>query len=447
MISISEKANPNYLAKVIKVEGLRKHANADRLQVLTVDFQSVITGMDTKEGDICVFFPLECAINSSFLSFTNSFRHKELNADKEQAGFFEDNCRVRAVKLRGEKSMGYIVPINQVTDFIYQDGRPSLVKATSDSSLVGQEFDTIDDVLFVKKYALPVKPQYLREGKKPRISRLVENQVRLHTDTDNLRKSAHMISPEDYITVSYKVHGTSFWVANVLVKSKLGILSRIVSKLGINVKDTHYDFVYGSRKVVKNEYETQYTQDFYGGDLWKNIMFELKGSIPKGYTLYGEALGYTDTGAPIQKGYDYGCKEGERKLVIYRITVTNADGQVVDLSSMQVKEFCEKMGLNFVHVFYHGKAGDLFDNYTVGNLNLNLHWNENFVKELERQYNEKDCFMCVNKVPEEGVVVRKEKLFGFEAYKLKSFAFLEYETKLLDEGVTNLEDNGETIDA
>ena len=36
-------------------------------------------------------------------------------------------------------------------------------------------------------------------------------------------------------------------------------------------------------------------------------------------------------------------------------------------------------------------------------------------------------------------------MFNFEAYKLKSFSFLEHETKLLDEGVENIEDN-ETVE-
>jgi hypothetical protein len=32
-------------------------------------------------------------------------------------------------------------------------------------------------------------------------------------------------------------------------------------------------------------------------------------------------------------------------------------------------------------------------------------------------------------------------LFTFETYKLKSFKFLELETKMLDDGVENIEDN------
>ena len=60
----------------------------------------------------------------------------------------------------------------------------------------------------------------------------------------------------------------------------------------------------------------------------------------------------------------------------------------------------------------------------------------NKVKEL---YNEKDCFICKNKVPEEGCVIRLEKL-EFEAYKQKSERFYQRETNLLDKGESNIED-------
>jgi len=39
--------------------------------------------------------------------------------------------------------------------------------------------------------------------------------------------------------------------------------------------------------------------------------------------------------------------------------------------------------------------------------------------------------MCKNNVPIEGIVIRK-KVDNFEAYKLKSSEFLQYETKELD---------------
>jgi hypothetical protein len=93
-LQISKNANPNYLAKVVKLKGLQKHPGADRLQTVVIDFQTVITGMEAKEGDIYIYFPVECTINTSFLSITNSFRDKTFNDDSEKTGFFESNGRV-----------------------------------------------------------------------------------------------------------------------------------------------------------------------------------------------------------------------------------------------------------------------------------------------------------------------------------------------------------------
>lgn len=400
--------------------------NADRLQVATIDFQNVITGLDAKDGDYYVFFPLECKINPKFLSYTNSFRHSELNKDPNATGFFEDNGRVRAVKLRGEKSMGYLVPLSQLEAYTGKN----LIE------YVGVEFDTIGEEKMLEKYVIFRKePRDSRQGKKPRISRLVEGQVRLHVDTENFRKSAFELSPEDWITITYKTHGTSFWVAHVLVKSKLNLFLKLLRFLKVPVKDTEYDYVYGSRKVVKNEYETQGKNDFYDEDIWGKIKDELKDILPKGYSIYGEALGYTESGSFIQKGYDYGCEQGKKRLQIYRITFTNEDGVVSDLSSHQVEEFCERFGLEYVHVFYKGRAKDLFPEISTED----TWWHKNFVEKLEEKFLEKDCFMCKNQVPEEGIVIRKETLFEFRSYKLKSFRFLEMETEELDRGEIDME--------
>jgi len=428
MISISKDANVNYLAKIVKLKNLRKHENADCLQIATIDFQSVITGLDAKEGDIYCYFPVECQIDLEFLAHTNSFRHAEKNKDKEKVGFFEDKGRVKAMKLRGEKSMGYIVPIAVLEEFF----------GDKLAGEVGREFDTIGEKLVVKKYVIPCKNfgGIGRQGRSPKISRLVDKQVRLHVDTENLRKNAFKIKPENKITISYKIHGTSFWVGNLLVKRKLNLLYKFLRLVGAKVIDTEYDYIYGSRKVVKNEFETREKNHFYDVDIWGEIKDEIKDVIPRGYTLYGECVGYTKGGKEIQVGYDYGCSEGEKKNQIYRITFTNVDGVVSDLSSLQVEEFCNAVGLKCVHIFYNGVAGEMYKDISTADIEK---WQEDFVIRLEKDYNDKDCFMCVNKVPEEGIVLRKETFFTFEAYKLKSFRFLSYESDLLDKGEVDME--------
>ena len=49
--------------------------------------------------------------------------------------------------------------------------------------------------------------------------------------------------------------------------------------------------------------------------------------------------------------------------------------------------------------------------------------------------------MCANKVPEEGIILRVEKLEQYEAYKLKSRAFLLMESEEQEKEVSNIEDN------
>jgi hypothetical protein len=429
MLSISEGANKNYLAKIVSLANLRKHSNADKLQVASVDFQNVIVGLEQKEGDICVFFPVECQIYVGFLAFLNAFRDKELNTDKEKSGFFEKNCRVRAVKLRGEKSMGFIIPLSNLLSFLGLSERDIFQFS------VGTEFNMINDVEFVRKYEVYKPEPRTKNGKiEKRISRLVDGQFHFHIETENFRKNAYAIKPEDHISVTYKVHGTSAIFSRVLTKRKLNLFENLLSRLKINILNTEYDLLYSSRKVVKNEYETKEKSGFYSSDIWGQVKEEIKDLIPEGYTIYGEIIGYTKEGGFIQQGYDYGCQQGEHKLRVYRITSTNHAGQVLELSTEQIREFCQRVGLTPVHLFYDGKAADLYQH-----LDQNFHWNEEFIKQLEKDYNDKDCFMCKNSVPEEGIVIRKESLFSFDAYKLKSFRFMEWESSQLDNGVIDTE--------
>ena len=82
---------------------------------------------------------------------------------------------------------------------------------------------------------------------------------------------------------------------------------------------------------------------------------------------------------------------------------------------------------------YYGKAKDLYSE-----LSVESHWHQNFLEKLMEDYLEKDCEICSNKVPDEGIVLRRD-IFDVDLYKLKSFKFFEWETKQLDEGVLDME--------
>lgn len=255
--------------------------------------------------------------------------------------------------------------------------------------------------------------------------------------TNMLRRCIHQLHPEDLVGLSNKVHGTSWVAANVITRKKLTWKERLAKWLGIDVVDTEYFCIASSRKVVKDQYVNEKASDgFYGYDLWSDIRDSLRSVVPKGITLYGEAVGYLPTGKMIQPEYHYGCAPGTYKLSVYRITFTNPDGKTFEFSEPQIIEFCQKYGIPHKEMFYYGKAKDLFPD-----LDVNNHWHENFLERLEKSFNMNDA-MCKDnnyEVPAEGLILRIDSLTSFNAFKLKNFAFLGYETIQLDKGNVDIE--------
>ena len=444
-LGTSDKANKNYLAKIVALGVPIRHPNADRLQGFIIDGNRIWTDLTRHTGELGVYFPLECKLNEGLLSRLNLYRDGEKNVDTNVKGYFEKSGRVRAVRLRSEPSEGFFLTLEEVIQALGEEDISILN--------VGTEFDMWGGQVICEKY---IPPSHMRgepgepRNKTKRISRMVEGQFRLHEDTAQLKKNMHKLESGTNISITYKMHGTSFVVANVLVKRTLRWYERLARWCGVNVQEEEYDIVYSSRSVIKNEYLNKVSNHFYGVDLWGDVKDALHGKTLKGVTLYGEAVGYTSTGRPIQGGYDYGFKAPRANeeykegvhfgTYIYRITLTNVDGQKIELSWSQVKEYCSKYGLRHVPEIYCGTA------ITVSPVVCNaINWHDRFLEVLTAGYLEKECYMCTNKVPAEGVVVRVDRLFDFEAYKLKSFKFLERETKELDKGEVDME-TAEAID-
>lgn len=441
MFSKSKDHNPNYLATIVKLENVHKHSNADRLQCVSIFANNVVTGLDAKDGDIYVYFPLESSISKEYLSYSNSFEDTSLNKDTSKKGFFNKHGRVRAINLRGEKSEGYIIPKASLEDFVKNHLKEK--KFEINESHIGIDFDEVCNHLICKKYI----PSNIRmEGSsnkkkskgnvKKYISRLVEGQFHFHYDTEQLKRNMNKINPDDYISITNKLHGTSFVVSHVLTKKKLGLLDRIFKKLGGSIIDVDYGMLYSSRCVIKNEnmIEEFQKEGYYGSDVWKIVADKLFPAMAKGISVYGEIVGYTPNGKYIQKDYDYGCVPNELDFYIYRVTSTTADGHVYEFSHQQVEEWCRTHGFKMVELYYYGKAKDLFPDISVTE-----HWHENYLERLCNTYLEKDCHICKNKVPDEGIVLRKDSVHDFEAFKLKSFKFLKKESEELDSGEVDIE--------
>ena len=429
MFKISEKANPNYLAQIVRLENLRQHPNADRLQLCAIQGNNIIVSLDAQEGDAYIYFPLECAINKEFLSWSNSFSDKTLNQDQEVAGFFSNKGRVRAVKLRGTPSEGYAIPADKLLEWLKEKTGQAI---TFNEKWINQEFDTFDDILVCEKYVNQVQQRLEKnqnknkKGKKPVESKLISGQFHFHIDTPQLKKLVSHISPSDYISITKKYHGTSAVVSSILCYRKLNWFEKILKRFGVKVQETEYDMVYSSRKVIKNGTRQNELQHYYSSDIWGTAAKYLQPTLEPGITLYLEIVGFVDSGQYIQPKYDYGCDPGKYDIYVYRITHTDSDGRIFEYSPAQVDEYCKRKGIKAVETFYYGKAGDLFD------VDVENHWHQNFLQKMCETYLEKDCSLCKNKVPDEGVVLRRDVPNAIDVYKLKSFKFLLGETALLD---------------
>lgn len=466
----SKKFNKNYAAKIVEVSSFDVHPNpkCERLKIAHVDGYSVAVSIDTQPGTY-VYFPVECQISASYLYSNNLFRHAELNKDPEQTGFFEDNRRVRAIKLQKYPSEGLLMPLSSLYTWL-KEVNPS------DSSIIkvniGSEFDSIDGEILCKKYVVKQTPRTTpgsrRLGKQPKgLDKLVENQFRFHYDTVLIKKTPWVIKPNSLISLTTKVHGTSGISSYVICKREVSKTNRVCQaitnfflKLTGNKSEVvntwqHYDYIYASRKVIKNKYFNEnVTSGYYGVDVWGHADGIVKNYLQKGMTAYYEILGFLPDGGAIQSAggnaFDYGCvppKEGEAytygkhfKVFIYRLTYTNPDGEVHEFSAKEVQQWCKHVGLVPVHEEYYGYAKDLYPD-----IEHDDEFGQHFIDRLgvESMFHmEQASPDCINKVPHEGLVIKIEDSRS-AAYKLKCFKFLEKETKELDNGRTNIEDNQE----
>lgn len=445
----STKANINYLAKVIDITNFLPHPNADRMKIAQVGGYKVCVGIDEPAGRY-VYFPVNSEINPNLLSYCNLYRHTEKNANTEKAGFFNDNGRVTAIKLRGFPSEGFLLPYEQLENFIAD---------TLNLKLSNVENNTDFDVAVEGNKELWICKKYIvvhhisqgqsnsnkRQKKIARFNKVIDTQFHFHYDTVRIQNDKWAIIPNDLISITEKIHGTSGISAYVLCKKKPTLINKIKKWFGDS--GIEYNYLYASRSVIKNATEITNPGGYYGCDIWAEADKIIRPHLQKGMTIYYEIVGFLPTGRYIQKNYDYGCVPPEAgepfthekhfKVRVYRITMTNVDGYVHEFSAKEVQEWCKANDLIPVTEYFYGYAKDLY------NIPVNDNWTDTFWDTMANDknfYMECDSPSCINKVAHEGLVIKKEDMRS-RAWKLKCFAFLNGEQKELDAGEENIEDN------
>lgn len=420
-----------HVGYIVKIEHLRPHTNADRLQIATIFGNDVIVDLNVAIGDIGVYFPSDLQLSKEFCEINDLVRRKDENGNPCGGYLDPDKRNIRPIKLRGEKSDGLYLPIKCLE---YTQGRLK----------IGDRIDVVNGHEICCKYIPVIKNKTSSKTKKC-------NKVRKHTapvaplfiehaDTEQLNYNLDAFKAGDQIEITLKMHGTSNRVAYVpvLKKFKRTLFDRILGREGKPIYE--YDYISGTRRTVFDSFDGS----FYGSNAFrKQFEDRLRGKLLKNEEIYFEIVSYTNDGKPIMPSgpvpkdyqniygkdmiFSYGCEVGHSEMYVYRMTMTNEDGDVVEYSPDFMRYRCEQIGVKTVPVFYKGYIPEEYteiktqlDNHTVKIANYTTpgEW----VKDLAEQFYDGPDPIGKTHV-REGVVVRIINRPKFCAYKHKNFLF------------------------
>ena len=428
-----------YRAYVTKVKNIRPAENADRLNLCEAFGNTVVVDKNVNENDLYIYFPCDGQLSLEFCLNNNLLR--KLPDGTPSSGYMDPNKRnVIAIKLRGNKSDGLVLPLSCV----------SYTGVLLNELTEGFAFTTLNGHEICKKY-IPMRQNrqghvsegnHVRKKKAPIAPLFIE-----HADTEQLAYNLDAFKPNDLIEITLKMHGTSQRTGYLpmLKGYKRTLLDRIMRRDGTPIYE--YGYVSGTRRTVLNDWEG----GFYGSNMFRKKHADFfEGKLHKGEEVYYEVVGFTDEGMPIMSSasnrklndkdflkkygetttFSYGCSctgyytygDGsydelpKSDFYVYRMTMTNEDGDVVEYTPDFMRYRCEQMGCKYVPVLWRGFLDDTTD------------WNDagmtagEQVKEIaERYYDGPDPIGKTH--VREGVVIRILNRPKFCAYKHKNFAF------------------------
>ena len=106
-----------YYAYITKLKNVRKHPNADRLQLAECFGNTVVVSLDYTEGQLGIYFPSDGQLSTEFAEINNLLRKKDENGNNIGGYMDPDKRNVTAIKLRGEKSDGIFLPLTSLETF------------------------------------------------------------------------------------------------------------------------------------------------------------------------------------------------------------------------------------------------------------------------------------------------------------------------------------------
>lgn len=407
-----------YCAYITTLKGLRKHSNADRLQCVEVFGQNVIVDLSYKDGQKVVFFPSDGQLSEEYAKDNNLVRMKDENGNNIGGYMDAEKRNVTAIRLRGEKSEGLVLPIESLSKYV------DVTKLKD-----GDQITVIGGHEICRKY-IPKSNRRCNNSRKNSDKKKKDNSISYpffeeHKDTAQLAYNMSAFKPGDTIYITRKLHGTSArTMKTIKVTKKNNVFRRFLHMKPKCEKEV--SVVTGSRRVVLKDMNS--TDGYYSDNTFRKKYHDLlKDKLPEGFEIFYEIVGYVNETTPIMGTvsnckvkdkefkkkfgdttvFSYGCKPGENEMYVYRMTATTADGTVVEIPWENIKVWCDKLGVKHVpelEKFIYTTPEDLKER-------VNKYLDGMPVDEIGKTH------------IAEGVVVRIDNRESFTAYKDKVFEF------------------------
>ncbi len=269
-----------------QIEKIKPHPNADRLEIIEIFGWQVVTQKDKYTvGDIVLHIPIDVVL-PQWLSDTFGVTP------------YLSKGRVRAAKLRGEPSFGFVVSIEHV--------KPFLIPEAADAATA----------LGITKYEPPVKPQ---SGD----SAPDREDFPKYSSVENLRNFNRILVEGEQVVVTEKIHGTN---------CRIGVVSG--------------EFLAGSRTMLRKrpieDGAFKYNLYWFPFSLPEvRTMVEELAKNCKSVVVYGEVFGKVQS-------LHYGVKDG----LAFRVFDINCDGQFINHD--QVELLCANYNVPIVPKLYEG---------------------------------------------------------------------------------------------
>ena len=429
---------------ITTLKNVRPHPNADRLVLATCFNSTVCVAKDQYfEGQVGIYFETDLQLSMEYCQENGLLAVYE-NGVNVSGGYMDPAKRnVRAIKLRGEQSDGLFMPLASL----------DYTGANLDELKIGDQVTVLSGHEICRKY-IPRSnhPRTAAGGAGKRIKRRAKRSIAPqfyeHKDTEQLQYYLDQFKPGDYIEITRKLHGTSGRTA--YVKTFQGMKRTFWDWLFRREGEAIYDWglVSGTRRTVMDTFDG----GFYGSNEFRKQYHDFfDGKLLKGETVYYEIVGFTHDGKSImgqcsnkklndkefvkQYGdtttFSYGCSpsgyntlpDGSHEVIpksrmfVYRMTMTNEDGEVVEYTPDQVRHRCMYMGAEFVPVEWSGIIPQNPGSYDDPTITAG----EWVMKKVEQFYDGPEPLDPTH--IREGCVVRIINRPTFTAYKHKNFAF------------------------